>query len=349
MRLSVVMAVRDGEPYLAEAIESVLGQTVTDFEFIIVDDASRDRTAAILREYQQRDSRIRVLRNDTCRGPYPSANRGIGEARGEFLARHDADDVSPRNRFETQLEALTSCEGVVLATGVVDMFGDRRGKISPPAWQPRLEWELLFRNVIGAGAHVMFPRVVGGWRVVFDERFRYAEDYALWCALSRLGRVVCPNRIVYHHREHARSISQSRRAEQDECLAAMRCEYQAEYVPTSCQLSLAVAHYWTLTGERPAGSALKPVDAALGRLRDRFLDYVEWRYGADQRARLDRELLVYRLYRSLHRRDHRALGDALAVAIQRRQVFDVSGGAARLAATGALARFGQLRRRFSSG
>src|SRR3954470_21345284 len=135
MKLSVVMAVRDGEPYLSDAIESVLGQTIADFEFIIVDDASRDGTAAILRHYQRQDARIRVLRNDVCQGPYPSANRAIIEARGEFLARQDADDVSPSNRFEIQLAALASCDEVVLATGMVEMFGDRRGRISPPAWQ----------------------------------------------------------------------------------------------------------------------------------------------------------------------------------------------------------------------
>jgi glycosyltransferase involved in cell wall biosynthesis len=356
MRLSVVMAVRDGEPYLSDAIESVLGQTIADFEFIIVDDASRDGTAAILRHYQRQDARIRVLRNDVCQGPYPSANRAIIEARGEFLARQDADDVSPSNRFEIQLAALASGDDVVLATGVVEMFGDRRGRISPPAWQPRLEWELLFQNAIGAGAHVMFRRVLAGQPVLFAERFRYAEDYALWCALSRRGRIVCPDQTVYHYRQHAASISQSQRAEQDDCLATMRREYQAEYVPTGRALSASVARYWMVSGERSVGSELKAVDAALGRLRDRFLEYVERRYGLVDRSRLDRDLrcatrqrLAYWLYRSLRRRDQTAFGDALALAIERRQIFNVSGGAARLAANSAFARFAQLGRRFSSG
>ena len=77
MKLSVVMAVRNGEPYLREAIGSVLAQSVSDFEFLIVDDASTDNTAAILDRVQRRDSRVRVWRNDCQLGPYPSVNRAL--------------------------------------------------------------------------------------------------------------------------------------------------------------------------------------------------------------------------------------------------------------------------------
>src|ERR1700738_2016230 len=92
MRLSVVMAVRDGEPYVRDAIESVLSQSVPDFEFLIVDDASTAGTSAPLPESQRRDSRISVCRNDSALGPYPSATRALTQARGRVIARHDADD-----------------------------------------------------------------------------------------------------------------------------------------------------------------------------------------------------------------------------------------------------------------
>src|ERR1700738_4398315 len=95
MRLSVVMAVRDGEPYVRDAITSVLSQSVADFEFLIVDDGSTDGTPGILSEYRARDSRISIFRNDTRLGPYPSANRALTHARGRVIARHDADDISP--------------------------------------------------------------------------------------------------------------------------------------------------------------------------------------------------------------------------------------------------------------
>src|SRR5712691_12480269 len=95
MRLSVIMAVRNGERFVSEAIESVLAQSVTDFEFLIVDDGSTDGTSRILSQYQRRDSRICVLHNHDNLGPYPSANLALMRARGRFVARHDADDISP--------------------------------------------------------------------------------------------------------------------------------------------------------------------------------------------------------------------------------------------------------------
>src|SRR5947209_7962472 len=119
MRLSVVMAVRNGEPYIRDAIESVLAQSVSDFEFLIVDDASTDQTASILSEYRRQDSRIRVWQNHRQLGPYPSVNRMLLHARADVIARHDADDVSPPERFSIQLDALESSPDVALVTGAV--------------------------------------------------------------------------------------------------------------------------------------------------------------------------------------------------------------------------------------
>src|SRR4051812_31027037 len=102
VQLSVVMAVRNGERYLREAIDSVLGQSVADFECLIVDDASSDDTAAILAWYEKHDARVRVLRNAQQHGVPASVNRGLMQARGSFIARHDADDLSHRDRFAVQ-------------------------------------------------------------------------------------------------------------------------------------------------------------------------------------------------------------------------------------------------------
>jgi glycosyltransferase involved in cell wall biosynthesis len=288
------MAVRDGQPYVPEAIEGVLAQSFADFEFIIVDDASTDDTPEILRRYARHDSRIRVLRNPTSIGPYPSANRGLAEARGRFIARHDGDDVSPPARFEVQLAAAEAADDITLVTGAIESFGcEHQSHVKrPPSWQPRLEWELLFRNVVGAGAHVMFPRVIRGAAIRFPERYPYAEDYKLWCILSRLGRVACPEQIVYRHRQHPLSITCSRRTHQVDCLAAMRCEYQAEHLSSSVdrEVSLAVSHFWNLSTERLVFANFQQVSATLTELRRRFLDYVRRRYGWKDGIALDTDI-----------------------------------------------------------
>src|SRR5215211_725311 len=98
-KVSVVMTVFNAERYLREAIESVLNQTFGDFEFVIVDDGSTDRSLDILKEYAQRDPRIRLISREN-KGIVASANEGIAVARGQYLARMDADDVSLPQRFE---------------------------------------------------------------------------------------------------------------------------------------------------------------------------------------------------------------------------------------------------------
>ena len=89
---SVIMAVYNGDRYLQAAIDSVLNQTFRDFEFIIVDDASTDKTPEILQAAEKRDPRIKVVTNTKNRGPYPSANRALKIANAEIIARLDADD-----------------------------------------------------------------------------------------------------------------------------------------------------------------------------------------------------------------------------------------------------------------
>ena len=294
MRLSVVMAVRNGEPHIREAIESVLSQSIADFEFLIVDDASADTTREIVSSYERRDARVRLICNARTLGPYPSANRGLHEARGEFVARHDADDISPPDRFAIQLAALQADARTALVTGAVEAFNSRGPifVVRPPHWQPRLEWDLLFSNVVGAGSHVMFPREFEGRPVSFPAAHRYAEDYGMWCSLARRGRVVCPPDVVYRHRRHETSISSRCRSEQDDCFALQRREYQSLYfgagIPTVVCGDL--AQFWRARGTLKLAEDLDRLGARLGELRAGFLNYVERRYGLADRGTLERDL-----------------------------------------------------------
>jgi len=337
VNLSVVMAVRNGEPFLKDAIESVLAQSVSDFELLIVDDASTDETPGTLSRYARQDSRIRVLRNERNLGPYPSANRALMQARGDFVARHDADDLSPRDRFAIQLDAVRSGDAVSLVTGAVEAFGGEEIPIysiaPPPRWQPRMEWELLFGNIVGAGSHVMFPRVFRGMPTLFPARYPYAEDYGLWCTLSRAGRVSCPPEIVYRYRQHAASITVRKKHEQAECLSKIRQAHQARYLPrdSSPDAAADVSRFWLEDGSRPLGADAGRVYSTLEELRSRFLAYVEGRYGAEERAALDAELdeafgerLGYWLYRSVRLRDAPACRAMLAAAAARGQSMNVS-------------------------
>ena len=106
--VSVVMPVFNGETYLAEAIESILSQTFTDFELLIVDDGSHDSSAEIIREYEKRDGRIRFFQLERNMGSAFSRNVGIDAASGEYIAGMDCDDVSPPERLQKQLDFMES-------------------------------------------------------------------------------------------------------------------------------------------------------------------------------------------------------------------------------------------------
>ena len=103
--VSVVMTVYNTERYVGEAVGSVLGQTFGDFEFVIVDDGSTDRSTTILKDFAARDPRIRLVSRPNT-GIVAAANEGIGLARGRYLARMDSDDVCLPRRFETQVNYL---------------------------------------------------------------------------------------------------------------------------------------------------------------------------------------------------------------------------------------------------
>ncbi|HEU5244784.1 MAG TPA: glycosyltransferase family 2 protein [Gaiellaceae bacterium] len=119
-RVSVLLPVRDEEPFLAECLESMSAQTLSDFELIAVDDGSTDATRAILEAHARADSRLRVLRQEPA-GMVAAAERARGEARAPLLARMDADDVALPERLELQVAALEE-EGLAAVGGRVEYF-----------------------------------------------------------------------------------------------------------------------------------------------------------------------------------------------------------------------------------
>jgi glycosyltransferase involved in cell wall biosynthesis len=336
VKLSVVMAVRNGEAYVAEAIESVLSQSIADFEFLIVDDASTDTTRDILSRYERRDSRVCLLFNSTCSGPYPSVNSALRRARGEIIARHDADDISPPDRFAIQLSAFAESDDTSLVTGAVETFTNNSEHTRvdrPPEWQPRLEWDLLFSNVIGAGAHVMFPRLYLRAPILYSEARRYSEDYGLWCRLCRVGRVASPASAVYRYRRHNSSISSQRRAEQDECFSQIRHEYQMTYLgrTLSRDSSQSLSMFWKHDGSGLLRHDAAEITSLAERLRAIFLDYIAERYGAQNRLRLERDLaelfdqrLAYWMFRAIRALDYDACREWFAIAAHRQSTSSVA-------------------------
>ena len=184
-KVSVVMSVYNGSPYLREAIDSILQQTYEDFEFLIIDDGSTDGSRDVISSYD--DPRIELLENDINQGLPASLNRGIASARGEYIARQDADDISLPDRLQRQVHWLDTDNSTgVVGTWTLEM--DIRGRVFN-SLQFADDRQLLLQRMVEEGLNpwphgssMMRKKLVdavGG----YDERFWYTQDFDLWLRL----------------------------------------------------------------------------------------------------------------------------------------------------------------------
>jgi len=201
------MSVYNGEKYLREAIDSILNQTFKDFEFIIINDGSTDRTAQILKSYH--NPRIKIINNQKNLGLTKSLNIGIKRARGEYIARQDADDVSLPTRLERQLSYLEAHSNVVILgiwAQVIDEKGNFLWKMCPPTNPLLLKWRMLFKNNLIHSA-VMFEakkiKQLGGYNLGMAQ----AQDYDLWSRVMMCHDIAQLPEILIHWRIHPGSIS----------------------------------------------------------------------------------------------------------------------------------------------
>ena len=206
--ISVLMPVYNGERFLAEAIESILGQTFTDFEFVIIDDGSTDASPAILARYAAQDRRIRIRRQQNL-GIVAALNQGLAECVAPLVARMDADDVSMPTRFETQLPFMerNSTFAVVGTSFQVISEDGRRGSIVRfPQSASEVKVRLRDDNCL-AHPTVMMRRAAvlesGGYR----ELLRHSEDYDLWTRLAEKYPLANMSECLLQYRMHSQQVT----------------------------------------------------------------------------------------------------------------------------------------------
>jgi len=206
--VTVLMPVYNGERYLGEAVESILNQTFYDYEFLIIDDGSTDRTAEILLSFH--DERIRLVRNNTNLRLIATLNHGVEIARGKYIARMDCDDISHPERLEKQFQFMEVHPEIgVLGTGiqVINAVGKTGCKYTFPAEHEVIRWSLSFYCPL-AHPSVMVRREVilrsGG----YYQHMRHVEDYDLWRRLSAKTRLSNLTEALLYLRKHGSNITQ---------------------------------------------------------------------------------------------------------------------------------------------
>lgn len=191
MYITVLMSVYDEKPeYLSQAIKSILEQTFSDFEFLIVDDcSSKEEIRNLLEEFAKDDNRIKLLRNTTNMGLTASLNKGIEFSKGKYIARMDSDDIAERNRLKKQYQFMEENEGIAVS-GSFAVFVDENNQVvgsrRMPISSEEIKKKIVFRNPIIHPSAFMRKRVL---RCIgqYDPRFRKIQDYDLWFRLIKAG------------------------------------------------------------------------------------------------------------------------------------------------------------------
>lgn len=190
--VSIILPTYNRAGYIKKSIESVLRQTYRDFELIIIDDGSADGTAKILSQYQKRDSRVRIIRNEKNLGFVKSLNKGISLARGKYIARLDDDDFwSNSQKLEKQIRFFEDNPDYILVGGGMIKI-DEKGKEIKKYLFPENDKDI--REIMLLTDPFVHPAVVfkkEAWRLVggYDERFYFSQDWDLWARLGKVGKM----------------------------------------------------------------------------------------------------------------------------------------------------------------
>ncbi|MCD6581325.1 MAG: glycosyltransferase [Desulfuromusa sp.] len=181
--ISVILPAYNAEPFLDIAITSILEQGFGDFELILIDDGSSDGTWEVIERFRREDSRISAIKNPENLGLIRTLNRGLEQARGRYIARQDADDISLSHRFETQVAYFEHNLEVGIVGSAMEVI-DEQGKYITSYRQPETDMQIRFRllfNCPFVHTSVMIRRsLLERFDLRYDVGFPHAEDYELW-------------------------------------------------------------------------------------------------------------------------------------------------------------------------
>lgn len=305
--ISVLLPVYNGAAYLQEAIQSILNQTLTDFELIIINDGSKDNSGLIIEKFQ--DSRIRYYSQSNI-GLSATLNRAIDLANGMYLARQDQDDFSLPERFEKQVEflenhkkcAMVGCRAQIWVEGKVS-----RHKFRHPSDNLSLKFKLLFNNPFVHSSMMIRKDIFSKIGMYSTDRDRQPpEDYELWSRVARKFEIGNIPEILHYYRETKSSMSRTGvnpflgkvaiisaenlafvlgRSAPDGELKDLSALYNGAYDKISAPPNLVYMAFLIckascrLANENSVRSAVlfKPVVGALAKLCGRYLFYISYK------------------------------------------------------------------------
>ena len=204
--ISVVLSAYNTELFIAEAISSILDQTFTDFEFIIIDDGSTDRTLAVINRFE--DSRIKVIVNENNLGLAASLNKGMKEARGKYIARMDADDISDLKRFEIQYDFLEKHPTIDVCVTPMKLFGSEISVSgSGHATDAEIKSELVWGTPTNHATMLIRTEKVARHSLYYDESFGVGQDWKYWFDIRDFVNIARIEAVLYSYRRGEHNVT----------------------------------------------------------------------------------------------------------------------------------------------
>lgn len=208
-KVTVLMPVYNGERYLREAIDSILVQSFTEFEFLVINDGSTDKSVEIAESYQ--DPRIRLIHNDCNLGLVSTLNKGLRLARGDFIARMDCDDYSFPSRLRRQYDFLVKNPDISFCGSWIELDdGENKKKISYPCSHDEIKAALLFGNSLAHPSVIIRRETLKKFTLNYEYADIDAEDYGLWVRASTVAKFANLPEVLVRYRSHKNQVSNTR-------------------------------------------------------------------------------------------------------------------------------------------
>lgn len=236
--VTVFMPVYNAERYLREAIDSILNQTFTDFELLIVNDGSTDKSVEIVESYK--DERIKLVHNDGNKGLPYTRNRGLELAQGKYMAIMDADDVSVKERLQIQYDIMEKKKDlVVLASGKELLSEDGKDTYGPKeklfsflfyGKSNQIQMDLMFHNVLVNSSTMIRLDFLKKNKIQYNEKCFVMQDYEMWTQIATCnGQMQLLRKALVKYRTHQENITSRSRKEKAERRRTIQYDIQKNY------------------------------------------------------------------------------------------------------------------------
>ncbi|WP_157812207.1 glycosyltransferase [Polaribacter sp. ALD11] len=220
--------------WIKESINSILNQTFTDFEFIIINDnPSRKENTELLKDYLQKDKRIQVIENKENIGLTKSLNKGVKIAKGKYIARMDADDISLLQRLKKQFDFMESNKDYIVCGSQISYFGDKIKSYSNWTYEDNneLKSQLVLNSCFAHPSVMIRKSVLFDNNIFYDENFKQAQDYKLWSDLSSYGKFYNIQEVLLKYRLSNQQVSKTKGTSQNKNGNRIRKGYIATILP----------------------------------------------------------------------------------------------------------------------